>query len=274
MDAAATEADESRKQRRGGTPWFRRFGVSRAALIVLLGLLLVAPAAGRPEGDGEKPVTARTVASGELIVGFRDGVSAAEQGRALSPFSGKVKRRFGRIDGVLASVPSARLQEARRALSEDPRVEYAEPNFVLRASNHGDPGDPDFHQLWGLHNFGQQVAGVAGSPDADIDALEAWQVSQGSSNVVVGVIDTGVDYTHPDLASQMWTNAGEDCAGCRSNGVDDDGNGYVDDWRGWDFANNDNDPMDDNGHGTQARSGRSRTPAGWSVSPGGCGSCR
>ena len=94
------------------------------------------------------------------------------------------------------------------------------------------------------------MGGLGGLADADIDALEAWQVSQGSSNVVVGVLDSGVDYTHPDLASQMWVNPGEDCAGCRSNGLDDDANGYVDDWRGWDFAGNDNDPMDDNGHGT------------------------
>jgi subtilisin family serine protease len=224
--------------------------VTKPALIVLLGLMLVAPAAGRPQNDGWKPTTERPFVSGELIVGFRDGVSNAEQSKTLGRFSGKVKRRFARIDGVLASVPSGRLQEARRALARDPRVEYAEPNFVLRTSNHGDPGDADFHQLWGLHNFGQPVAGLPGTPDADIDALEAWQVSQGSANVVVGVIDTGVDYTHPDLSSQMWTNAGEDCAGCRSNGVDDDGNGYVDDWRGWDFANNDNNPMDDNGHGT------------------------
>ena len=142
------------------------------------------------------------------------------------------------------------MQQAWRALERDPRVEYVEPNFLLRTDSHGDPGDPAFHNLWGLHNFGQQVAGVAGMPDADIDALEAWQVSQGSPSVVVGVIDSGVDVGHPDLASQIWINPGENCAGCRSNGVDDDGNGYVDDWRGWDFADGDNDPSDDNGHGT------------------------
>ena len=215
--------------------------MTRTALIVLFGLMLVAPAAGRPVPDR---------ASAELIVGFKDGVTAAAQQHLLAAFAGRVERRFRRIDGVLASLPSGRVAEARRRLERDPRVEYAEPNFVLRASNHGDPGDADFHQLWGLHNFGQPVSGVAGTPDADIDALEAWQVSQGSSDVVVGVLDSGVDYTHPDLSSQIWTNPGEDCTGCRTNGVDDDGNGYVDDWRGWDFANDDNDPMDDNGHGT------------------------
>ena len=224
--------------------------MSRTALIFLVGLLLVAPAAGRPVDDRRQPSPERPFVSGELIVGFKEGVSLAQQRRALARHSGKVTRQFGRIDGVLATVPATRMQQARRTLERDPRVDYVEPNFVLRTSGHGDPGDPDFHQLWGLHNFGQAVAGIPGTPDADIDALEAWQVSQGSSDVVVGVIDTGVDYSHPDLASQMWTNPGEDCAGCRSNGVDDDGNGYVDDWRGWDFANDDNDPVDDNGHGT------------------------
>src|SRR6266540_429935 len=79
---------------------------------------------------------------------------------------------------------------------------------------------------------------------------QIWGVSTGSRNVVVGVIDTGVDFGHPDLAPTMWINPGEDCPGCRANGVDDDGNGYVDDWRGWDFVNHDNDPFDDAGHGT------------------------
>ncbi len=189
--------------------------MSRTALIALVGLMLVAPAAGRPVDDRRQPSSNRPYVSGELIVGFKEGVSLAQQRLALSGHSGKVTRRFGRIDGVLASVPATHMVEARRALERDPRVDFVEPNFVLRASSHGDPGDPGFHQLWGLHNFGQAVGGIPGSPDADIDALEAWQVSQGSSDVVVGVIDTGVDYTHPDLAAQMWTNPGEDCAGCR-----------------------------------------------------------
>ena len=218
-----------------------------ALIVVLLGLLLAAPAAGRIAEPRPQPAP-RPFVAGQLLVGFENGVSAAEQQRVLGRLSGKVRQRFARIDGVLASVPPAELDEARRALERDPRVEYAEPNFVLRAT--ADPADADFDRLWGLHNVGQPVGGIAGSPDADIDALEAWQVTQGSSDVVVGVLDSGIDYTHPDLVGQIWTNPGEDCPGCRTNGIDDDGNGYVDDWRGWDFAGNDNDPMDDNGHGT------------------------
>ncbi len=90
---------------------------------------------------------------------------------------------------------------------------------------------------------------------ADIAATKAWDQTTGSRNILVGIIDTGVDYNHPDLAANMWTNSGEtgtDANGAdkRTNGLDDDGNGFVDDWHGWDFYNDDNDSMDDHFHGT------------------------
>jgi subtilisin family serine protease len=118
-------------------------------------------------------------------------------------------------------------------------IEYAEPNYIVHA--HGFPNDPRRADLWGLHNAGQ----TGGTLDADIDAPEAWELQTGSAGVVVGIIDSGIDYNHEDLAANIWTNANETI-----NGVDDDGNGYVDDIRGWDFVSNDNDPMDDNSHGS------------------------
>ena len=104
------------------------------------------------------------------------------------------------------------------------------------------PNDAQYAQLWGLNNTAQ-TGGTAG---ADIDAPEAWDISTGSGSIVVGVIDTGVDYTHNDLAANIWTNPGE----IAGNGIDDDGNGFVDDVHGYDFVNDDGDPMDDHGYGT------------------------
>ena len=119
-------------------------------------------------------------------------------------------------------------------------VATIEPDSVITSA--AVPNDPSFGQLWGLSNTGQS----GGLRDADIDAPEAWDITTGSRSVVVAVIDTGVDYAHRDLAANAWRNPGE-VAGDR---IDNDGNGFVDDVYGWDFANNDADPMDDQGHGT------------------------
>jgi subtilisin family serine protease len=120
-----------------------------------------------------------------------------------------------------------------------PGVRYAEPDYVV--SRQIIPNDTSFGTLWGLHNTGQS----GGLADADIDAPEAWDTFTGSSSFVVADIDTGVDYNHPDLAANIYSNPNETV-----NGLDDDGNGFVDDIRGWDFVNNDNNPIDDNNHGT------------------------
>jgi subtilisin family serine protease len=139
-----------------------------------------------------------------------------------------------------------------------------EPDRMITAA--ALPNDPSFSRLYGLHNTGQ----TGGLADADIDAAEAWDVTTGSRSVVVSVIDTGVDYRHPDLAANVWTNPRE-VAGDR---IDNDGNGYVDDVYGWDFANNDADPFDDEGHGTHVagtigavgNNGTGVTGVNWQVS--------
>ena len=145
----------------------------------------------------------------------------------------KESRRFRRINAALLKVDPDKLEKTLEKLRRDPRVRYAEPNFLVHAD--ALPNDPSYGQLWGLHTIG---------------AASAWNRSTGSSSVVAAVIDTGVDQSHPDLAANTWVNPGEDCSGCRTDGADNDGNGYVDDWRGWDFVNDDNNPLDDHGHGT------------------------
>ncbi len=117
---------------------------------------------------------------------------------------------------------------------------FAEPDYIVTTSTI--PDDSSFGSLWGLHNTGQS----GGTADADIDAPEAWDIGTGSHQVLVGIIDTGIDRTHPDLAPNMWSNPAE----IAGNGLDDDNNGFIDDVYGWDFYANDNNPHDENGHGT------------------------
>jgi thermitase len=126
-----------------------------------------------------------------------------------------------------------------------PDVVYAEPNGM--ASPDGFPNDANFSKQWGLHNTGQMILNnISGNPDADIDAPEAWDMQIGSPDVVIAIIDSGVDYTHPDLAANIWNNTDE----IPGNGIDDDHNGYIDDVRGWDFYYNDSNVTDGAGHGT------------------------
>lgn len=125
-------------------------------------------------------------------------------------------------------------------LKKDPNIAYVQPDYIYEAAV--TPDDVDFNKLYAMHNTGQ----TGGTVDSDIDAIEAWDKFSGSGEVLVGVVDTGIDYTHPDLVDNIWTNFGE----IADNGLDDDGNGYIDDIHGWDFAYNDNDPVDGNGHGT------------------------
>ncbi|MDW7771945.1 MAG: S8 family serine peptidase [Desulfobulbaceae bacterium] len=134
------------------------------------------------------------------------------------------------------------VEEALQLYAGNRQVEYAEPNYYRYADII--PDDPFFGQLWGMDNNGQD----GGLADADIDAPEAWNITTGNGEVVVAVIDSGIDYDHPDLAANIWTNPAE----IAGNGIDDDANGYIDDVRGWDFIKNDNAPVanDARGHGT------------------------
>lgn len=136
--------------------------------------------------------------------------------------------------------PDALPNAIKRIKDSNGKFVIVEPDYVMHPTDV--PNDPYFSKDYGLNNTGQ-TGGVA---DADIDAPEAWSITKGSKSVLVGVIDSGVDYTHPDLAANIWTNPGE----IPGNGIDDDGNGFIDDVHGWNFVSNTNDPIDDNLHGT------------------------
>lgn len=128
---------------------------------------------------------------------------------------------------------SVSVEQAVRQAQADPRVDYAEPDYILHTTE-TTPNDPLFFQLWGLSNPFQSLTG--GLSPADIGATRAWDITTGSDDLVVAVTDTGVDVSHPDLAANVWKNPGE----IPGNGIDDDGNGFKDDVNGWNFFNKNN----------------------------------
>lgn len=136
--------------------------------------------------------------------------------------------------------------QAIRQLQALPNVAVAEPNYIYELF--ASPNDPDYRKQWNINNAGQTDGwGRPGRFGLDIGAEKAWDITTGSKKVIVAVIDSGLNYNHPDIKDNLWTNETEAKG---KTGVDDDNNGYIDDIHGYDFVNNDNDPIDDHGHGT------------------------
>lgn len=180
----------------------------------------------------------------ELLIKFHSGVSRAQINSLMNAVGAKTIRRYKIAPIQLIKLPQGTLQQAKNWLSGQNLVAYVEFNQLRYID--AVPNDPQTPSMWGLDNVGQS----GGTPDADIDAPEAWDITTGDSSLVIAVIDSGSDLTHEDLAPNLWTNPGE----IPGNSIDDDGNGYVDDVYGWDFSRNDNDPSDDEfacgGHGS------------------------
>lgn len=194
-------------------------------------------AAPKSEG-GELQKKTESFAQNRILVKFKKGVSEKEKETLKNKLELKTLKKYSSFGGELVGIrKSEKIESAVHKLMNDSKVEYAEPDYFLRPDVL--VNDPGFNNLWGLNS----------ASDIDIDAPEAWNITTGSGDIVVGIIDTGIDINHPDLAQNIWTNPGE----VPGDGIDNDGNGYIDDIHGWDFYNNDNtvfDPADGDSHGT------------------------
>lgn len=195
-------------------------------------------------GDVRTELTSdgQEVVAGELLVRFKDEVSTRSAPQLHAQLGASVRYSSRAVSGLqLVALPDGvPVEQAVAAYRASPDVLYAEPNALYRIG--ALPDDAELEELWGLHNTGQS----GGKADADINAPEAWELTTGSDDTVIAVIDTGINYLHEDLADNIWVNPGE----IADNGVDDDGNGYVDDVHGLNAITNAGDPLDDNKHGS------------------------
>ncbi|HEA64852.1 MAG TPA: peptidase S8 [Candidatus Aminicenantes bacterium] len=183
----------------------------------------------------------------EVLVKFKPTLSDQTIKATIAAYQAKKLKRIPRIDVYKIQIQkNTNLEETLYALRRNPDVEYAEPNYIAYVAE--TPNDPLFENQYALYNPG---SGPPGSPQgeerADIKATSAWEETKGNDDIVIAILDTGVDYNHEDLAAKIWINQPEYNG---ENGIDDDGNGYIDDIYGYDFVNDDGDPTDDNAHGT------------------------
>ena len=238
-------------------PGSRAVTVSISCMATALALLVAPPAQAASVAAVnvayEKPPENPDYVQGEIIVAYEEGVSAQSRKRVRASIteddssvpildSSEVSPLAENVE-VIEIPPTADEEKVAAELEEDPRVRFAEPNYILDSFDTSN--DPYFTggQLWGMYGDASSPANQFGS-----QAAEAWAAgTTGSRSVYVGVIDEGIQFTHPDLVGNVWTNPYDPV-----NGVDDDGNGYVDDEHGWDFVSGDRTIYDGTGddHGT------------------------
>ncbi len=199
---------------------------SLQSIAISLALMLMTASALLAQQRGEKFVV------DEVLIKVDASERAKDSERKLSDSGARSLEEFASLGWRHIKLPAGMsVNEAIEQYQKLPGVVAVQPNFYYQLL--ATPNDVDFNSglLYGMTKIG---------------APQAWDLSTGSSSVVVANIDTGMRYTHEDLAANIWTNSGE----IAGNGVDDDNNGFIDDFYGWDFRYNDSDPIDQNGHGT------------------------
>ncbi|RZM18003.1 MAG: hypothetical protein EOO88_41875, partial [Pedobacter sp.] len=184
----------------------------------------------------------------KLTRDYLTGIAAIDSINSRHQFTGIRKLRMGGLNSntFVVSFPHSDTESVIREYSQSGMVEYAEPDYQGGGGGvQSGVNDPLYFRQWGLKNDGSfnMSPAVAG---ADIDMENAWDIEQGSADVIVAVMDSGVNLSHPEFSGRLWINTSE----IVNNGIDDDGNGYIDDVFGWDYANEQNIPIDDHGHGT------------------------
>lgn len=218
-------------------------------LLVALFLLAQVAFAKEPTQTATHPVDGpMKFNAGQIVVKLKEGISKSKMQSLLRAGDVSILDERGDFGLTLLSVPKGQELEKAEELMRSPSVEYAEPNYIVQAASsikvdslynlHAldvEPNDPYYPGQWNLHK---------------INAPTGWDITTGSSKVVIAILSTGVDPDHDELKEKIWTNSNE----VPGNGIDDDGNGYVDDVHGWDFIleNWDNEPWDDRGNGTFA----------------------
>ena len=187
--------------------WWSGVALAGGLLALLLLLFLPSGPANSVPGFGPRNDTPAQFRDGIVLLAFQSGVAADRQQAILASVGGVVLRRIG-VGTEVVRIPPGRVLPSIRMLKQYPEIRYAEPDIMQSVDGGPAPNDTNFGVQWALQNTGQIVSGSGGVAGADERAVPSWGVTTGTTNVVVAVLDTGVQYSHPDLVSNMWSNPG------------------------------------------------------------------